>query len=69
MNNRKVFAAHLPAQGIVPCYIHELSACSSSKIMKIYAHAAAYEIAEILSPIAGLLQNRTGEKEQPQAPK
>jgi hypothetical protein len=38
-------------------------------ITEIYTHTTAHKIIEIRSPIAGLLQNRTGKEEQPEVPK
>jgi hypothetical protein len=69
MNNKNAFAAHLQEQGRASCSSNECSACLNLKTMEIYTPAAAHKIVEIRSPIAGLLQNRTGKEEQPEVPK
>jgi hypothetical protein len=69
MNNENAFAALSREQGFASRSFHERSTCRFSKTIAIHTHAAAYKIAEILNPIAGLLQNRTGKEEQPEVPK
>jgi hypothetical protein len=59
----------LPIQRLDLRRIQERLNRSSLKTAEIYKHTTAHEITEIQSPIAGLLQNRTGKEEQPEAPK
>jgi site-specific recombinase XerD len=66
---RHSFATHFLEQGVDLRYIQELLGHSLSKTTEIYTHVAAHKIVEIRSPIAGLVQNRTGKEEQPEVPK
>ncbi|HEX2957981.1 MAG TPA: tyrosine-type recombinase/integrase, partial [Chitinispirillaceae bacterium] len=48
---------HLLENGTDLRYIQELLGHSSSKTTEIYTHVAAHKIAEIRSPIAGMIGN------------
>ena len=53
---RHSFATHLLEQGVSLRYIQELLGHSSPKTTEIYTHVAAHKIAQIRSPIAGMLR-------------
>jgi hypothetical protein len=69
MNNDKTLTAHLQEQGSVSCCSHERSACLNFKTTEIYTCGVTHKTTEIRGPIIGMMKNRTGKKEQPQAPK